>query len=166
MELTTRKQKILAAVVNLYIVTGEPVGSKALCEVLDFNVSSATVRNEMSSLAEMGLLEQPHTSAGRIPSQNAYRYYVEALLPKYTLSVEERSVIDSVLFDSAYDPEKLMSSVSRALAAYDPLRGGIDDAERKSGGYPGCPVCANQPPHSHGGTDDLGGNHEDEGFSL
>ena len=90
MELTTRKQKILAAVVNLYIVTGEPVGSKALCEVLDFNVSSATVRNEMSSLAEMGLLEQPHTSAGRIPSQRGYRYYVDALLPKYTLSVEDR----------------------------------------------------------------------------
>ena len=117
MDLGERKLKILKAVVETYVATGEPVGSKALCEALDFPVSSATIRNEMAELAEMGLLEQPHTSAGRIPSQRGYRYYVDALLPKYTLSVEERSVIDSVLFDSAYDPEKLMNSVSRALAA-------------------------------------------------
>ena len=76
LELSERKKKILQAVVELYISTGEPVGSKALCDTLDFTVSSATVRNEMSDLAELGLLDQPHTSAGRIPSQRGYRVYI------------------------------------------------------------------------------------------
>ena len=76
MELSERKKKILAAVVELYVSTGEPVGSKALCDNLDFAVSSATVRNEMSDLAEMGLLDQPHTSAGRVPTQMGYRVYI------------------------------------------------------------------------------------------
>ena len=68
MEMTDRKEKILAAVVEKYIQTGEPIGSKALVDSLGLSVSSATVRNEMADLSDMGYLEQPHTSAGRIPS--------------------------------------------------------------------------------------------------
>ena len=82
MELSERKKKILAAVVELYVSTGEPVGSKALCDNLDFAVSSATVRNEMSDLAEMGLLDQPHTSAGRGPTQMGYRVSIDTLMKR------------------------------------------------------------------------------------
>ena len=80
MELGARKLKILQAVIEAYIQTGEPVGSKALCELLDVSVSSATIRNEMASLSELGLLEQPHTSAGRIPTQFGYRLYINELM--------------------------------------------------------------------------------------
>lgn len=116
MELSNRQQKILAAVVESYIATGEPVGSKVLCDSLDFTVSSATVRNEMSELAEQGLLLQPHTSAGRIPSQKGYRVYVDKLMKRRPLSAEERRTIDSLLLSNAYDPEKLLEGVSRVLA--------------------------------------------------
>lgn len=116
MELSNRQQKILAAVVEHYIATGEPVGSKMLCDSLDFTVSPATVRNEMSELAERGLLLQPHTSAGRIPSQKGYRVYVDRLMKSRPLSPEERRTIDSLLFSNAYDPQKLLEGVSRLLA--------------------------------------------------
>lgn len=116
MQLSTRKQKILAAVIDLYVATGEPVGSKAICDVLDFSVSSATVRNELSELSEMGLLEQPHTSAGRIPSHKGYRIYIDTLMKKHPISPEEQRYIDSLLLPSAYDPERLLDGVARALA--------------------------------------------------
>ena len=117
MELSERKKKILAAVVELYVATGEPVGSKALCDNLDFAVSSATVRNEMSDLAEMGLLDQPHTSAGRVPTQMGYRVYIDSLMKKKPVTREEKRYLDSQLLSSAYDPEKLLDGVSRVLAA-------------------------------------------------
>ena len=82
MELSERKEKILAAVVEQYIKTGEPVGSKALLDSLDMSVSSATVRNEMADLGYLGLLDQPHTSAGRVPTGEGYRYYVDNLVPE------------------------------------------------------------------------------------
>ena len=75
MELSQRKEKILASVVEHYIKTGEPVGSKLLQKDPEISVSSATIRNEMAELSSMGLLEQPHTSAGRIPTDEGYRYY-------------------------------------------------------------------------------------------
>ncbi|MDC0700753.1 heat-inducible transcriptional repressor HrcA, partial [Blautia wexlerae] len=84
---------------------------------LDFAVSSATVRNEMSDLAEMGLLEQPHTSAGRVPSQKGYRVYIDSLMKRKPVTREEKRYLDSLLLSSAYDPEKLLDGVSRALAA-------------------------------------------------
>lgn len=116
MQLSPRKQKILAAVIDLYVATGEPVGSKAICDILDFSVSSATVRNELSELSELGLLEQPHTSAGRVPSQKGYRVYIDTLMKRPPLSNEEQRYIDSLLLPSAYDPERLLDGVSRALA--------------------------------------------------
>lgn len=78
MELTPRKEKILSSVVAGFVKSGEPVGSKAIAEQI--GVSSATVRNEMADLIELGLLEQPHTSAGRVPSQKGYREYVDRLM--------------------------------------------------------------------------------------
>ena len=80
MELSDRKKKILRAIVDLYIRTAEPVASKTIAQMPDMDFSSATIRNEMSDLEEMGLILQPHTSAGRIPSDKGYRLYVDMLM--------------------------------------------------------------------------------------
>lgn len=116
MELSERKRKILAAVVELYIKTGEPVGSKALCELPELSVSSATIRNEMSELAEMGLLEQPHTSAGRIPSQEGYRYYIDHLMGRHELTADQRRRMDSLFTLNPGDPEKVLGQAGEVLA--------------------------------------------------
>ena len=73
MELSQRQKRILQAIVEIYVSTAEPVGSKAIAALPDVNFSSATIRNEMAELTQMGLLEQPHTSAGRVPSPAGYR---------------------------------------------------------------------------------------------
>lgn len=114
MELGARKQKIVAAVVDAYIRTGEPVGSKALAEMLNNTVSSATVRNDMADLAAAGYLAQPHTSAGRIPTAAAFRLYVDGLRP--SLSEDEERAIDEVLFPVSGDPERLLMRASELLA--------------------------------------------------
>ena len=82
MQLDERKNRILQAIIESYISTGEPVGSRTLSKLDDLQLSPATIRNEMSDLEEMGLLEQPHVSAGRIPSDKGYRYYVENIMPR------------------------------------------------------------------------------------
>jgi len=89
MELTDRKLAILKAIVEDYIATAEPVGSRTLSRKYIYNLSSATIRNEMSDLEEMGYLQQPHTSAGRIPSEAAYRLYVDRLMDQQPLTPEE-----------------------------------------------------------------------------
>lgn len=115
MEITPRKEKILSSVVTGYVHSGEPVGSKVIADKI--GVSSATVRNEMAELTELGLLEQPHTSAGRIPSQKGYREYVDRLMEPRELRPEEKRYLDSMLLGSAYDPERLLTCVSRTLSA-------------------------------------------------
>ena len=80
MAMDARKQRILEAIVALYAMDGEPVGSGLLANYFDMAVSSATLRNEMAALTRLGLLEQPHTSAGRVPSPKGYRYYLDHLL--------------------------------------------------------------------------------------
>ena len=115
MELTKRKQNILASIVDGYIRTGEPVGSKSIAEKA--GVSSATVRNEMAELTELGLLEQPHTSAGRVPSQEGYREFVDALMQPETLTEAEKLTIDAMLAKSAFDPERLLRGAAKTLAA-------------------------------------------------
>ena len=111
-----RKQRILAAVVELYNATGEPVGSKRLMEVLPDEVSSATIRNEMAQLSEAGFLEQPHTSAGRIPSAMGYHYYIDNLLPLRELPREERARLESELRERAREPERLLENAGKLLA--------------------------------------------------
>ena len=97
MELDFRKGRILAAIVETYILTGEPVGSKVLAEMLGNCVSSATIRNDMMALTTAGYLAQPHTSAGRVPSNLGYRMYVDELMDSYSLSSTELSQIQTVL---------------------------------------------------------------------
>ena len=80
MELDDRKIKILQAIIKNYLETGEPVGSRTISKLSDLNLSSATIRNEMADLEELGYIVQPHTSAGRIPSDKGYRFYVDTLM--------------------------------------------------------------------------------------
>ena len=91
MELTPRKKEILKVVIENYISTAEPIGSKAIAAQMSSNVSSATVRNELADLVEMGYLEQPHTSAGRIPSPKGYRLYVNELMEQQEVALEALS---------------------------------------------------------------------------
>ena len=116
MEVGKRKELILGAVVEHYIKTGEPIGSKMLMQSLPISVSSATIRNEMSELSEMGLLEQPHTSAGRVPSQKGYRYYIDHLMNEDTLTEDERRLIRSELSRSMGNPDKLLEKAGEILA--------------------------------------------------
>ena len=116
MEPFERKKKILQAVVESYIETGEPVGSKAVCSILEFPVSSATVRNDMAELSEKGLLEQPHTSAGRIPSKKGYRYYVDSIMPTKRLSANRRDMISESLISASDAPESILSQATSLLA--------------------------------------------------
>lgn len=94
MDLDKRKLRVLKAVVDAYIRTGEPVGSKAVIAYSDLNVSSATIRNDMAALEKMGYLEQPHTSAGRIPSYLGYRLYIEKLMSPQVLSDKQKEELD------------------------------------------------------------------------
>lgn len=116
MELTQRKERILYSVVSNYIDTGDPVGSKGIAEAI--GVSSATVRNEMAELIELGLLEQPHTSAGRVPTLQGYRAYVDRLAGPAELPDGEKKYLDSFLLSSSYDPERLLSCVAKVSALY------------------------------------------------
>lgn len=116
MELPVRKSKILNAIIKQYIETGEPMGSKALLDFLDFSVSSATIRNEMAALSEMGYLVQPHTSAGRIPTQLGYRYYLDHLLEPVQISTREKRAIDDALTAVADDPEHILNKGAEVLS--------------------------------------------------
>ena len=89
MELDERKLKILQAVVRNYLETGEPVGSRTISKYTDLNLSSATIRNEMADLEELGYILQPHTSAGRIPSDKGYRLYVDHMMAEKEKEVQE-----------------------------------------------------------------------------
>lgn len=115
-EMTERRQKILAAVVESYIRTGEPVGSKNLLGELDFSVSSATIRNEMAQLVELGYLEQPHTSAGRVPTTLGYRYYIDKLMNKLEPSEADRKAIAKTVSSGRGDPEQLLEKAGEVIA--------------------------------------------------
>ena len=116
MALDERKRKILQAVVDDYIETAEPVASKALVRRHDFHVQSATVRNEMANLEEMGYLEQPHTSSGRIPSDKGYREYVDSLMMTEDLSRPEYRIISERLEKSFDEMTDLLKESSSAIA--------------------------------------------------
>lgn len=116
MELTKRKQKILSSVVSGFITKGEPVGSKSIAD--EIGVSSATVRNEMADLIELGLLTQPYTSAGRIPSQKGLRVFIDTIATFDEMSEQDKGYISSYLAASSYDPEKLLKCVSKLLPIY------------------------------------------------
>ena len=115
MSLSERKKKILTCVVESYISDGEAVGSKTLQNNLDFTVSSATIRNEMASLESQGLLFQPHTSAGRVPSQQGYRYYIDNLMTRSPLNERFRQYADHYLTKVADSPEGVLRGASNLL---------------------------------------------------
>lgn len=114
--LSDRKNQILSSVINMYIKNGEPVGSKSLITATGMNCSSATVRNELNELDSLGYLLQPHTSAGRIPSEKGYRYYVDNLMVTRELDEFTKMAIDSRLLTAAGDPEKLINTARELLA--------------------------------------------------
>ena len=116
MELTDRKKKVLRSVVDLYIRTAEPVGSKAITELPDMKYSSATIRNEMADLTTMGYLEQPHTSAGRIPSAAGYRLYVDELMADYRLSIDETKSINTAIEEKMQRVDKMVEKVAKLVS--------------------------------------------------
>lgn len=113
MELDERKRKILKAIIQTYLETGEPVGSRTISKYTDLNLSSATIRNEMSDLEEMGYILQPHTSAGRIPSDNGYRLYVDELMKE---KEQEIADIKNMVIERTNHMEKTLQQVVRLLA--------------------------------------------------
>ncbi len=116
MEMTDRKKKVLRSVVDLYIRTAEPVGSKAIAELPDMKYSSATIRNEMADLTAMGYLEQPHTSAGRIPSAAGYRLYVDELMADYRLSIDETRSINTAIEEKMQRVDQMVEKVARLVS--------------------------------------------------
>ena len=112
-ELSERKLKILHAVIQNYLETGEPVGSRTISKYTDLNLSSATIRNEMADLEEMGYIIQPHTSAGRIPSDKGYRLYVDMLMEE---KEQELNEMQEQMLDKADKMDQLLKQAARVLA--------------------------------------------------
>ena len=117
MELTERKKQILKVVVDDYIRTAEPVGSKGIASRMG-GVSSATIRNELADLVELGYLEQPHTSAGRVPSPKGYRLYVNELMEQQKLSLDETEKINQSLQFKMEELDRVISQAGRAVSSY------------------------------------------------
>lgn len=113
MQLDERKKKILQAIIRNYLETGEPVGSRTISKYTDLNLSSATIRNEMADLEELGYILQPHTSAGRIPSDKGYRLYVDTMMEEKDREVEE---MKEMLLEKEDKMEALLKQVVRVLA--------------------------------------------------
>ena len=114
-ELSVRKQAILKAIIDLYIESGEPVGSKTLTQSDRFDLSSATLRNEMAELEALGYLEQPHTSAGRIPPELGYRFYVDSLMQEYALNSGELAEMNAMLKAKTAELDKLLQNAGRVM---------------------------------------------------
>ena len=113
MDLDERKLKILKAIISNYLETGEPVGSRTISKYTDLNLSSATIRNEMADLEELGLIMQPHTSAGRIPTDQGYRLYVDQMMVEKDTEMDE---MKTQLLERVDKMESLLRQVARVLA--------------------------------------------------
>ena len=113
MELDERKTVILQAIIKNYLETGEPVGSRTISKYTDLNLSSATIRNEMADLEELGYIVQPHTSAGRIPSDKGYRFYVDAMMLKHEKEVEQ---LKDVLLEKEEKLDHMLKQAAKLMA--------------------------------------------------
>lgn len=111
-----RKQKVLTIIIDQYIKTGEPIGSNAVIRHIGYSVSSATIRNDMMFLENVGLLEKPHTSAGRIPSLLGYRYYIDQLMVMQKLETHETEMIDELLFKQKFIPDLIVENAVDVLS--------------------------------------------------
>ncbi len=116
MELSERKKAILQAIIEDYIQTAEPVGSRNIAKNHDLGLSAATIRNEMADLEEMGYLDKPHTSAGRIPSELGYRFYVDSLMHRYSLTMEEIANLQSSMDRKYGQLENVVSEISDIIS--------------------------------------------------
>ena len=116
MALNDRKIQILQAIINNYIETAEPVGSRTIAKKYNLGISSATIRNEMSDLEEMGFILQPHASSGRIPSDMGYRLYVDHLMQKKELGEEEQRYLQSIISRDISQIDFLMEETAKALS--------------------------------------------------
>ena len=117
-ELSERKKLILKAIIDAHINLGEPVGSKFLTQNRQIALSSATIRNEMAELEELGYLEQPHTSAGRIPSEQGYRFYVNSLMESYRLTSSELKALGGVASVKAQQIDKLLEAAVKVMSGF------------------------------------------------
>ena len=118
MELSGRKKQILKVVIEDYIRSADPVSSKAIASAMGGSVSSATIRNELADLVEMGYLEQPHTSAGRIPSPKGYRLYVNELMEQQRLSLAETERINQSLRVKMEELDRVISQAGKAVSSF------------------------------------------------
>lgn len=116
--LDERKLRVLYAIINSYILTAEPIGSRTISKHYDLGVSSATIRNEMSDLEELGLLNKPHSSAGRVPSDKAYRLYVDSLLKMdpFTMDEDKKGQIKRILISEAQELDHLLQTSAKVLS--------------------------------------------------
>ena len=116
MELSDRKKAILQAIIEDYILTAEPVGSRNIAKNHELGLSAATIRNEMADLEEMGYLDKPHTSAGRIPSEMGYRFYVDSLMQRYSFTIEEIASLQSRMDRKFSQLENVISEISDIIS--------------------------------------------------
>lgn len=116
MEMDERKKRILQAIIQDYITSAEPVGSRTIARKYDLGVSAATIRNEMFDLEMLGYLEQPHTSAGRVPSIKGYRFYVDCLLQPTQITNDEKKYVELWFQDKMSDVDQIFHSTAKILA--------------------------------------------------
>lgn len=116
MTLDERKKRILESIIKDYVETAEPVGSRAVVKKHNLRISAATVRNEMADLEDMGYLEQPHTSAGRIPSESGFRYYVDCMMERENLVDDEVELLQKILKDNLQDWDNVIQSIGSFLS--------------------------------------------------
>lgn len=116
-ELSERKKLILKSIIEAHIKLGEPVGSKYLMQEANIPYSSATIRNEMAELEELGYLEQPHTSAGRVPSELGYRFYVDSLVQEYDMTTKEAAELNKMLSVKMSEIDKILDNATKVASA-------------------------------------------------
>ncbi len=116
-ELSERKKQILKVLIDAHIENGDPVGSRYLTEIAGLGLSSATIRNEMADLEEMGYLCRPHTSAGRVPTELGYRFYVDALMQAYDLKASEVRALNDMLSDRVAELDKILDKAGRFMSS-------------------------------------------------
>lgn len=133
MDMNERKKKILHSIINEYIKSAEPIGSRHVAKSLDIGLSSATIRNEMADLEEMGYLEQPHTSAGRIPSDKGYRLYVDSLMNDYELTVNDLTALGGALEWKLGQIDKIIKRASVILSELTHYTAVLTTPEMKRG---------------------------------
>ena len=119
----SRRKNILGAIVESYVDTATPVGSRAISQRFRYTISPATIRNVMADLEDIGLIMQPHTSAGRVPTDKGYRFYVDSLLEPKHLTKEEEGIINKLIHHSGNDTEYIMHNVSKAISVITNIAG-------------------------------------------